>query len=1090
MKLTILTLCLCVLQVSASIDTKGQSFDLQVKDQTLKEVLRIIENKTNYRFFFNDVFTDLNRSVTINVDNKTIQQVMDELLSQSRVSYKVLDDNLIVIAPATELQQVQVSGKITDKTTGEPLVGVNVVVEGTTVGVVSDVDGKFSIDLPKADAVLNFSFVGYISMRVPVQGQKTVDIQLEQDVKALEEVVVVGYGTAKKSDVTGAIATVNQKTLSEVPVANVSQAMQGRVAGVQIQQTSTRPGDATQIRVRGTRSLSASNDPLLIVDGIPFMGTFNDINPGDIKSIDILKDASATAIYGSRGSNGVILITTNRGEAGKIAFKYNGYTGFGNVVKEYPVLSAAQYLDYKSQPGAAAFPLLTQEIAGQEAGVDTDWQDLMYGTSKIQSHDLSVSGGNQNFSGNTGLGYYNETAVMPGQGYKRFTGRMVLDVNVTNWFKFGLSSQNAFSIKNGENANNMFNMLANSPLVAPYDASGNIVLQPHYPREDSYSPLLDKNTDLWNQERKRFSTLNSAYAEIKFLPELKYRLNLGLNYSHDDYGEFYSSQSSFKNGGLSSASTSTTTSYNYAIENLLYFNKSINKHSFGVTLMQSVEDQYYTYNSLSGQNMTADYMEFYNMGMAKDGVSVNANTQSYTEKVLLSFMGRLNYSFDNKYLVTATFRSDGSSVLSSGHQWHTYPALALAWNVMNESFMNGVPVLSNLKLRAGYGQTSNQSVNPYSTLGGMSQNKYNFGTNYTYGYYVSSLGNPDVGWEYTTAYNAGIDWGLFDNRVTGSLDYYYQKTSDVLVQKKLLPSTGVSGNILTNVAETENKGFEVSVHSENFVPKENSGFSWSTDVNIGINRNKIVSLTSGQTQDIGNGWFVGQPIDVIYDYTKIGIWQTNEADSAKVYGAQPGDIKIKDLNGDRKIDATNDRSVIKKFEPDFVFGFTNRFSFKNFDLSMVTYGQVGGTLISTIHQTQSYLNHLDGRRNNLDVDYWTPDNPTNDHPRVNSGMTQTYYYTLGYFDASYWKIKTITLGYNIPERFLKNIKVSGLRVYAMCNNVATLFSPYMKKGGVDPQPTGYFSQENGGGIQQSRQLTVGLNTPPTRQFIFGVDLKF
>jgi len=985
-------------------------------------------------------------------------------------------------------QNITVTGTVVDATKST-LPGVNIMVQGTKTGTITDLDGKYSIQAP-SDAKLVFSFVGCKAQVVSVEGKTKIDVVLEQDDRAIDEVVVIGYGVAKKSDMTGAVSSVNSKTLREIPVTNAAQSMQGRVAGVQIDQTSTRPGDATQIRVRGTRSLSASNDPLIIVDGIPFMGSFNDINPGDIKAISILKDASATAIYGSRGSNGVIIITTNRGEGGKTTFKYSGYTGFGTVAKEYPVFNASEFIAMKAQPGAAAFPLLTQETAGQAAGVDTDWQKLMYQTAKIQSHDISISGGNEKFSGTTGIGYYDETAVLPGQGFTRFTGRVVLDAALKDWFKVGVSSQNTFSIRKGESANNMFNMLANSPLVAPYDASGNIVLQPHNPREDSYSPLLDKNSDLWTQKRNRISTLNSTYAEIKFLPELKYRVNVGLNYSHDDYGEFYSSQSSFKSGGLSSAATSASTTYNYAIENLLYYDKTFGKHTLGVTLMQSAEDQFSTYNSVSGQNMTADYMQYYNLGMAKDGVAVNANAQSYYEKALLSYMGRINYSFDSRYMLTATFRSDGASVLSAGHKWHTYPALALAWNVKNESFLKNVLVLSSLKARFGYGQTSNQSVNPYQTLGGMSQNKYNFGTNYVYGYYVSSVSNPQVGWEYTTAYNAGLDWGIFNDRISGSVELYSQKTSDVLVNTNLLPTTGVTGTRLVNVGEIENKGIEFSLHSENFMGRKAEDFSWTTDFNLGINRNKILSLNSGQSQDIGNGWFVGQPIDVIYDYTKLGIWQTSEAADATKYGAVPGDIKIKDLNGDGKIDATNDRSVIKKFEPNFVFGFTNHFAYQNFDLNVVTYGQVGGTLVSTIYQGQSYLNRLDGRRNNLNVNYWTATNPTNDYPRINSGTQATYNSTLGYFDASYWKIKTISLGYNIPEKIVKRWNITGVRVYASCNNVATLFSPYMKAGGIDPQPTNYFSQENGGGIQQSRQLVVGLNTPPTRQFLFGVDFKF
>ena len=987
-------------------------------------------------------------------------------------------------------QASTIRGTVKDEK-GTTLPGVSVIVKETNTVTVTDGNGNYSISAPAGAKTLKFSFVGMAPQEISIEGKTQIDVALIEDIIDLNEIVVVGYGTVKKSDLTGAVASINQKTLKEVPVTNVAQSMQGRVAGVEIQQTSTRPGDATQIRIRGVRSLSATNDPLIIVDGIPFMGTLNDISPNDIKSVDILKDASATAIYGSRGSNGVILITTNRGEANNTVVKYSGYTGFGNVVKEYEVFNADEFIKYKSQPGATTFPLITQEIAGQAAGVNTDWQKLMYKTAKIQNHDISISGGNETITGSTGFGYYDETAVLPGQAYKRLSGRITLDIMAKEWLKIGINSQNAFAVRNGENANNMFNMLANSPLVAPYDENGNIVKQPHYPREDSYSPLLDKNLDLWTQERKRYSTLNSAFLEIKFLPELKYRANVGLNYSHDDYGDFYSSESSFKTGGLSSASTSYTTQYNYAFENLLFYDKTFNDvHHLGVTLMQSTEDQFYTYASVTGSNMTADYQQFYNLGMAKDGVAVDANKQKMWEKVLLSYMGRINYSYDNRYYATATFRSDGSSVLSDGKKWHSYPALALAWNVSNESFMKDIPALNMLKVRLGYGETSNQSVDPYKTLGTMAQNKYNFGNSYQYGYYVNSLSTVNVGWEYTKTYNAGIDWGLFRNRINGSFEVYIQKTNDVLVNQSLLPSSGVSGNILANIGKTQNKGLEITLHSENFVAQKNGDFSWETDFNFGLNRNKIVSLASNQTQDIGNGWFVGKPINVIYDYNKVGIWQTAEKDSAKKYGASPGDIKVEDLNHDGKIDADHDRKIVGNFDPDFTFGITNRFAYKNFDLGVVTYGQVGGTLVSTIHQPQAYINRLEGRRNNLKVDYWTEDNPTNAYPRVNSGMNANLYYTLGYFSSTYWKIKTITLGYTIPENIIKRLNISSLRIYATCNNVATLFSPYIKAGGLDPQPTQYYASENGGGNQQTRQLIVGMNTPPTRQFLFGIDVKF
>lgn len=985
-------------------------------------------------------------------------------------------------------QTITVTGTVKDAI-GDPVIGASILETGTSNGTITDIDGNFSLTV-SSQGKITVSFIGYKTQEINVQGRSRIDVTLQDDTEVLDEVVVVGYGTAKKSDVTGSIATVNEKTLKQVPVSNVAQSMQGRISGVQVQQTSTRPGQDSQIRIRGTRSLTASNDPLLIVDGIPFGGSMNDIAPDEIKSVDILKDASATAIYGFRGANGVILITTNRGNYTKSTVSYNGYAGFGKVAKKYKVFDADEFVQYKNQPGNTSWQLLAQEEEGLQKGTNTNWQDLLYKTAMIQSHDLSVSGGSENLSGSVGLGYYDETAVLPGQDYTRYSVRAALDFKVNKWLKFGLNTQNSFGLTNGETASNMFDLLVNSPLVNPWDDNGELIKQPHAPREDSYNPLLIKDSNLWTQERKRFNTLNSLYAEIQFLPELKYRVNVGLNYSHEDYGDFYASESNFKAGGLSSASTEYTTSYNYAVENLLYFDKTFNqKHRFGVTLMQSVEDSYFRFSTVNGTDMTADYMQYYNLGMANNGVSVNANDQRYYRKSLLSYMGRVNYSFDSRYMATLTFRSDGSSVLSKGHKWHTYPAIALAWNIKNENFMQKFDWLDILKLRVGYGETSNQSVDPYSTLGRLSQNKYNFGTDYVYGYYLTSLANPEVGWEFTKSYNAGIDWTVLGGRLSGSFDVYLQKTNDLLVNQSLPGSSGVPGTILTNVGKTENKGFEMAIRSQNFVGRNAGDFTWDTSFNLSLNRNKLVSLYSGVTQDEGNGWFVGQPIDVIYDYNKLGIWQTSEAEEAAKFGCVPGDIKIEDYYKDDVIDA-KDRHIVGKFQPDFEFGFTNSFTYKNFDMDIVTYGQVGGTLVSTIHQDQAYLNRLDGRRNNLKVDYWRENNPTNAFPRVNSSVSTTYYSTLGYYDATYWKIKTITLGYTIPENITKKWNISSLRVYFSCNNVATLFSPYMNDvGGVDPQPTGYFTQENGGGKQQTRQLTVGLNTPPARQFLFGINFK-
>jgi TonB-linked SusC/RagA family outer membrane protein len=991
----------------------------------------------------------------------------------------------------------RVTGTVADAVSGEPLIGASISEKGTKNGTVTDIEGKFSLTVGQ-NSTLQIDYIGYTTLEIAVKNQSVLNIVLHEDTQALEEVVVVGYGTQRRSDVTGAISSVGSKVLKEVPSTNISQAMQGRIAGVAIQQVGTRPGADSQIRIRGTRSLTASNDPLIIVDGIPFGGKLNDIPSDDIKSVDILKDASATAIYGSRGANGVILITTNRTSTfTKPQVTYNGYAGASTVAKKYEVFNAEEFIQLRTLSGyQAGSPYLPQEEQYFDTGKSFDWQDEMYQTANVNNHDLNVRAGNESLQGSLGLNYNNETAVLPGQDFTRFSLRGNIDFKVNNWFKIGYSTQNAFSITNGEGVGlvSLFEMLGFSPLVNPYDENGKVIAQPLSPRDDAYSPLLLKDESLWSQERKRFNTLNALYAEVQFTPELKYRANLGLNYYHDQYGEYYSSDSPFKDGATSSAALSVSTAYNYAIENLLYYDKTFNfKHKIGATLMYSVEDSYFEYVTAEGLNMTADYMKYHNLGMANDGVTFDGNRQMYQRRTLLSYMGRLNYSYDGKYMATFTIRSDGASVLAEGNKWHTYPAIALAWNINKESFLKDVAILDLLKLRAGYGQTSNQSISPYATLGSLGQNRYNFGSDLVYGYYTSTLSNASLGWEFTESYNLGLDFSLWE-RLSGTIDVYLQNTHDLLVSQRLPYSSGVSNSIMTNVGKTRNKGLEITLHSENFVPKTKEGFSWGTDFNLYLNRNKLISLNSGITEDINNGWFVGYPIDVIYDHNKLGIWQKGEEAAAAALspGFQPGDIKLEDHDGDGELTLA-DRYVIHTFEPDFEFGITNRFGYKNFDFSVVAYAQVGGTLVSSLHQTQSYLNVLNGVRNNLKVDYWREDNPSNDNPRaLNSGGARPYSTTLGYFDASYLKIKTMTLGYNFPKKMISNLDISNLRLYLTCNNVATLFSPYMEKGGVDPQPTGYAGPGVGnyGSSQPSRQLTVTLGTPPVRQFLFGVSVTF
>ncbi len=1103
MKLSCLITFFFAIQVSANVYSQNNLLDLELRNKTIREVLKTIESQSEFRFFYNDDFTTLNKLVNIDVQQKKVDDILQELFANASVTYKIMSDNVVVLLPSSELQQKKVMGSITDASNGEPLIGVNIVIEGTTAGVVSDIDGRYSIDVPSSESILLFSFVGYAPMRMPVQGQSTINVQLTADIKSLEEVVVVGYGTMKKLDVSGSIVSAKSEVIREVPSTNATAALQGRLPGIEMSQVSTRPGATMQIRIRGERSLYATNDPLIVVDGIPFSGSINDIATTDIKSIDILKDASSTAIYGSRGANGVILITTFRGvNNSEPTITYNGYYGIKTVAKKYEVYNGEEFQRFRNEtlatPYKDQFTNLEKEAIA--SGKFTDWQDLMYSNAMVTSHDFAVSSGSKKGAFSLGGGYYDETAVLPGQEYSRFSLRATIDQEIGKFIKVGLSTQNTYGVTDGESASLMNNILTLSPLMPAYNEDGSVRKIPTEGWVDTYyNPLLLKDESLWRETRKRFSTSNSLYGEIKFTDFLRYRANIGLGYYKETYGRFYGSDTPYQSGSENTATVQNRNNTVWTIENLLYFDKVLaEKHRVNVTAMYSAEKLVYDQSQMSGTNLPANYLQYFNLGLADGSKTIDAANQDYYERGLLSYMGRVQYAYDDRYMLTATFRSDGSSVLASGEQWHSYPAISAGWNIHNESFLKSVNAISQLKLRLGYGQTSNQAINAYGTIGSLSQVPYNFGTTNSYGYLVSELPNYNLGWEFTKNYNIGLDFGFLDNRITGYVDYYYQKTEDVLVKVQLPPTSGVSGTMWQNVGSTENKGIEFSISAQIIKPSNEGGFRWDVDFNLYANRNKLVSLNSGVTKDVGNGFFTGHPINVIYDYEKLGIIQENES---PYLGYRAGQIKVADLGGsngiaDGQISGDYDRKILGSFEPDFAGGFTTRFLLKNFDLSAVSFFKSGGMLISTIHMPHSYLSTNNARRNSIKVDYWTPSHPTGTYPQPGnqtSADLNDFGSTLGYFDASFLKVRTITLGYAFSPRLLSHIGCKNARIYFTCQNPFTLFSPYMDAGGLDPEATGTGPQGANasltGGIT-SRALTIGANTPPTRNYLVGVSLKF
>ncbi len=1007
-------------------------------------------------------------------------------------------------------QAKKVTGRVSDSM--GTLIGATVLEKGTSNGAVTDMDGNFSLSV-QPGATLVVSYVGYVTQEIKVGNQSNFNILLEDEGRNLNEVVVIGYGTQRREAVTGSVANVNGEKLNQIAATNAAQALQGRVAGVLMTQTSSKPGAEMQIRIRGQRSLSASNDPLIVLDGIPFMGQLSDINPTDIKSMDILKDASATAIYGSRGANGVIIITTVKGYQGAPAkVTYNGYVSFKKVFKKYPMMDGPTYSKFRKFAG------LYQNSLDESDDTNTDWQDLYYQTGVSHNHDVSVAGGTNGGSYSFGAGYYHDESVVPTEGYNRVSVRGNFDQTVGKWFRFGLSTNNSYRITKG--VNSMYGVLSMSPLASPYDADGNLKRYVSMPADDQAvitKETVERDKDVWLSENKGIGSYNTLFGEVKcpWIEGLSYRINVGLNFRSSKGGGFTGTGINNKDANATNSGwISENQTRNWAVENLLTYDRSFGKHQINVVGMYSSEETTYESTGASAQQIPADYFQYFALDKATG--QINLNNYNYWQSGLISWMGRVMYSYDNKYMFSAAVRSDASSRLAKGHQWHTYPAVSAGWNIAREDFMESTKSwLDNLKLRVGYGETSNQSINPYSTLGGLAIRNYNFGngTNYNAGYYVNALPNPELGWEYSKTWNFGLDFSLFNGRLSGSFEYYTQKTKDILLDVSLPSTSGVS-SFTGNIGETQNKGWELTLNG--VILDNKNGWTWEAGINLYQNRNKLTKLTGAITEDgkperdEANRWFVGYPIDVIYDYEYEGIWQEGDPYldilepggnvgmiKVKYRGdASEGDFKEDGVTPSRAIGA--DDRVIQSMEPDLIGGFNTTVGYKGFDLTVIGAFQIGGKLISAIHSSNGYLNMLTGRRGQLDIDYWTPENTGAKYPKpggIQSGDNPKYGSTLGYFDAGYLKVRAITLGYNFENlAAIKSLGISRLRLYATIQNPFVLFSPFNNESGLDPE-TNSWANENtavayGEYSGKHRMPIVGYNTPATRNFLFGINVTF
>ncbi len=889
-------------------------------------------------------------------------------------------------------------------------------------------------------------------------------------------------------------------------------------------------GNGPVITLRGNRTIGAgigADGPLIVLDGQPYYNSIENIDPNSIKSVDVLKGASATAIYGSRASGGVLLITTNRGRVGQTVTSYDSYVGVSKLEGQLKLLDGPGFAQLQNDALQGAvmqgsgstnpYQLSAIQVRALAEGVSTDWPKLLLKNSMIWDQSLRVSSGTEKTQFNVGLGYRLNTGLQPNNDTKRISLNATLDHKINKYIKFGLSTQTTLRLLNAGGGDQLLNARFMSPLTYPYNPDGSLNILPQSDQIDAttLNPLVPgRSPDQFYDYTRALVHNDIVYAEVTPVDHLKYRYSVNYNYAQSLQGIYNGINGA---GIVNIAKTTATTNNNYqyrlAQEHLLtYDNTFAQKHALNVVGGFTTEFQHAENSSITGTGIPSDAVKNANLGLATTISNVNG---TYTELGLISFVGRLNYAFDRKYDLTATIRSDANSSLSPGRQRTTYPSIGLGWIISNEDFMKKFTFIDNLKLRGGYGQTSTVSFsNAYGTLGQLSANKYQYGglsAGDAQGVRVTQLVNSGLTWQTSSDYNLALDFAVLKNRITGSVEVYSTKTRDIILDNILPITTGASGQ-RTNLGTSASKGLEITLSTINL--QNVGGFNWSTDFNMAFNRERIVELPNGSLANIGAGLFVGQPLSVIYDLKKIGIWQTSEAAQAAVYGQKPGQIKIEDVNNDGKIDA-KDNQFIGNFQPKYTLGLTNRFSYKGFDLSIVIQGRMKfTTVVPYVSSSNSGLNGWQflniGRHNQPVIDYWTPTNPTNAFPQPNAQNQGQYYSTLQYYDGSFIRAKSINLGYNLPAKLVNHIGLSSLRVYANVTNPFFIYAPirrnsfsvpdaesiYNTTGSNAIAPASVSANGNIGGFDPNNPFGApyrGVGISPglqTRDFIFGINARF
>lgn len=1166
MKLTILLFAISILQSTAT--TFSQTLlTLAIKDAPVTKLFGEIEEQTGFRFLYRNETVE-NKRITVEVKDLPIESVLQETLGKAKINYTILDNNLIVITPAenSNAQQAVITGVVNSQIDGKPLPGVNVVEKGTINGAITDSDGKFSISVSDpATSVLVFSFIGYYAQEIAVSGQSVINISLEEDIQKIDEVVVIGYGTAKKSDLSGATISVSGDNMKTTVAGTFEQALQGRAAGVTAVTTSGQPGSSVSIRVRGTGTINAQGaEPLYVVDGVVLqnvvmsgadiglgdrlgngqVSTFSalsSLNPSDILSMEILKDASACAIYGSQGANGVVLITTKKGKTGDAKFTYEYTYGFQNQPERLDVMNLKEYAELRNSFAAETQGLVTDDFLRDPSvlGDGTDWQEALFQNAAMYTHQLSAQGGTEKTRYYVSGSYFNQDGTIVGSKYNRTTARVNLDSDLKSWFKLGTNISFSRSYDrlglNNSNEGILSRALNMTPDVPIYEADG--VTFSGESRLGAPSVINPIGVAMNNsRELKRTNLNGNIYGDITLLKGLTFRTETGMDVA---FNNAYYFDPTYVYGSASNDVNQSQHQYNQNIftqhKDYLTYAKTIGKHN--ATLMGGFEFSVNTYERLRGYASSLPSNDIHEPGLG--ATNSHAVFSQLGSSSRASYYTRANYDYSNKYYLTYTFRYDGSSNFGPKNRWAPFHSFAVSWRISNEPFMENIKsTVSNLKLRAGWGQTGNDNIGAYRWGAVMSQMPTGLGS----GYRQQNIANPYIEWEKQEQTNIGLDLGLLDNRIELTVDAYNKISKDFLMQMQLPSYMGTSGNVSSNIAapygnygKIENKGIEVSLLTRPVV----GTLSWDINMQVTVNRNKLIALNGPTAYLQGMGQFfdevsvtrLGQPLYQFYGYKVAGIYQDkqdilNSPKDAISYpedgnftvgnSVWPGDIKFQDISGpegvpDGIID-TYDRTEIGNPQPKFTYGLTNTLRYKNFEFIIFITGSYGNKILNYLDRslttmTSAWNNQLDevvdraiiepidpnkiypytdAYGNEItayfqDIDNVRLSNPGTDVPRaISNDPNQNTRVSDRYIeDGSYLRFKNISLSYSLPSNIIKKVRIENLKLNVNLQNFWTI----TKYSGFDPEI----------GMSQTSINVMGLDNgryPSPRIVSFGASITF